>query len=153
MSTKTKRRAKNPESYEPKYLGKPATGPVAAVDLVPWTQGPILVSLDCAEFTTICPVTGQPDFGRLVIEYLPEKHIVETKSLKLYLQGYRDRKGFNEQIVASMADDLFAQMKPQWLKVTGYYNRRGGIAVSCTAERGRIPRNAPTALLRRVEGI
>ena len=135
MAAKTKKNGAGAAAYKPKFLGKRVTGPVKKVDLVPWTQGEMLISLDCAEFTTVCPITGQPDFGGLLIEYVPGAHIIETKSLKLYLQGYRDRKGFNEQIVAAMLDDLFGQVKPKWMKITGMYNRRGGIGVTCECER------------------
>jgi 7-cyano-7-deazaguanine reductase len=127
---------KSPATYEPKFLGKPVSGPVEKVELIPWTDGDVTVSLDCAEFTTICPVTGQPDFGRIEIHYAPKAHLVETKSLKLYLQGYRERKGFNEHTVAALAKDLFRQIKPRWMKVTGAFNRRGGICVTCSAQHG-----------------
>ena len=123
-------------AYKPKYLGKPVKGPISDVELIPWEGGRILISLDCTEFTTICPVTQQPDFGRLEITYIPEKHLIETKSLKLFLQGFRDYKGFNEQVVDHLADKLFARVKPVWICVEGFYNRRGGIGVSCRCERG-----------------
>jgi len=67
------------------HLGKPSNEPVDEVDLIDWVGEAILIRLDCSEFTCICPVTGQPDFGTLTIEYVPDKHLVETKSLKLYL--------------------------------------------------------------------
>ncbi|MCZ7584158.1 MAG: preQ(1) synthase [Deltaproteobacteria bacterium] len=140
--------AKKP--YKPKYLGKSVAGPIDRVELIPWKKGDVEITLDCAEFTTICPVTGQPDFGTLEIRYVPRASIVETKSLKLYLQGFRNRKGFNEEIVAALADDLFAQFKPKSLDVTGRYNRRGGSvlrAALCGGEReihkrSSIPSNA-----------
>ncbi|MBZ0272494.1 preQ(1) synthase [bacterium] len=136
--SRNKTRTASRGAYKPKVLGKSVTGPLKRVDLVPWGAGEVLVRLDCREFTTICPVTGQPDFGRLEIEYVPGAHLIETKSLKLYLQGYRDRKGFNEEIVATLTEELFRQAKPKSLRVTGHYNARGGIAVTCVAERGAI---------------
>lgn len=121
---------------EPKYLGKPANEPIDEVDLIEWTGGPMTVRLDCAEFTSLCPITGQPDFGRLCIEYAPDKHIVETKSVKLYLWKFRTERVFNEQVVSSIADDLYDQIRPHWLRVVGRFNRRGGIRVTAAAERG-----------------
>lgn len=135
MATRGKAKAE----YKPKYLGKPVKGPIERVELIPWTGGEIRVRLDCAEFTSMCPVTGQPDFGALDIEYVPDCYLVETKSLKLFLQGYRDRRAFNEQIVAELALTLFQQLRPLWLRVTGRYNRRGGIALTCVAEHGKQP--------------
>jgi 7-cyano-7-deazaguanine reductase len=139
MSDAKKKSGRATRSYKPKYLGRAVPGPINEIELIPWDQGEIIVALDCAEFTTICPVTGQPDFAALEIQYAPRAHLIETKSLKLYLQGFRDRKGFNEQIVAFLADDLYLQAGPKWLAVIGKYNRRGGISVTCRAQRGKCP--------------
>ncbi len=125
--------------WKPKYLGKSVSGPISEVELIPWKDGPVLITLDCTEFTTLCPVTQQPDFGRLEITYIPREYLIETKSLKLFLQGFRDYKGFNEQVVAHLADVLFKRTQPAWLCVEGFYNRRGGIGVSCRCERGEKP--------------
>lgn len=119
-----------------RHLGKPSNQPVDRVDLIPWTGGPVHVRLDCAEFTSLCPVTGQPDFAALVIEYVPERLIVETKSLKLYLWRYRNEAAFNENLVDAIATDLFEQLRPRWLRVQGRFSPRGGISVTATAERG-----------------
>ena len=119
-----------------KHLGKPSNRPIDTVDLIPWQGETIMVRLDCAEFTSICPVTGQPDFGALVIEYVPDRHLVETKSLKLYLWKYRTEAGFNEALVDRMAGDLYQQLRPRWLRMVGTFHPRGGIGVTATAERG-----------------
>lgn len=119
-----------------RHLGKPSHQPIDQVDLIAWTGGPITVRLDCAEFTSLCPVTGHPDFGDLVIEYVPDRHLVETKSVKLYLWRYRSQGAFNEQLVDSIAGDLYHQIAPHWLRVTGKFNPRGGIAVTAIAQRG-----------------
>lgn len=119
-----------------KHLGKTSNEPIDRVDLIQWTGQRIVVRLECSEFSSICPVTGQPDYGQLVIEYVPDQHLAETKSVKLYLWRYRDMAGFNEALVDSIASDLFDQIKPCWLRVEGRFNPRGGIQVTAAAERG-----------------
>lgn len=121
-----------------KHLGQPSNEPIDRVDLIPWTGGAITVRLDCTEFTSLCPVTGHPDFATLEIAYVPGAHLVETKSLKLYLWRYRDRPAFNEVLVDEIAGDLYSQLAPRWLKVTGRFHPRGGIAVTVDAERGEL---------------
>ena len=123
-------------SSDLQHLGKPSNQPIDTVDLIPWTGGPITVRLECADFTSLCPVTGHPDFATLDIEYRPDRHLVETKSLKLYLWRYRDEQTFNEHLVAEIASDLERQIRPRWLRVTGRFHARGGIAVTVSAERG-----------------
>jgi len=118
------------------HLGKPSNQPIDRVDLIEWKGDRVLVRLDCSEFTSLCPVTGQPDFGTLVIEYVPDRHLVETKSMKLYLWKYRTESAFNEAVVDAIAGDLYRQIKPHWLRVVGRFNIRGGIRVTATAERG-----------------
>ena len=118
------------------HLGKSSNQPIETVDLIPWTGGPIAVRLECADFTSLCPVTGHPDFATLSIEYAPDAHLVETKSLKLYLWRYRGEKAFNEHLVDAVAADLHGQIRPHWLRVTGRFHPRGGIAVTVRAERG-----------------
>lgn len=120
------------------HLGKPSNQPTDKVDLIEWSGQPIVVRLECSEFTSLCPVTGQPDFGQLVIEYVPERFLIETKSLKLYLWKYRGEPGFNETLVDKIASDLHGQARPLWVRITGQFNMRGGIRVSAIAERGDI---------------
>ncbi len=123
-------------TFEPQHLGKTSNQPVDEVDLIPWSGGRIAVRLDCAELTSLCPVTGHPDFATLEIDYVPDQHLVETKSMKLYLWRYRDRPTFNEVLVDEIAGDLHRQIAPHWLRVTGHFHARGGIAVTVSAERG-----------------
>ncbi len=118
------------------HLGKPSNAPIERVDLIDWAHGPIVVRLECAEFSSLCPVTHQPDYGRLTIEYVPEQHLAETKSMKLYLWRFRDRHGFNEALVAEIAESLFTQIRPKWLRVAGAFNARGGIQVNAVAQHG-----------------
>lgn len=121
---------------ELRYLGKRANAPTDALDLIEWKGQGIHVRLECSEFTALCPVTGQPDFGTLTIEYVPDKHIAETKSVKLYLWKYRNEAAFNEQLVDTIASDFERQLHPLWLRVTGRFHPRGGIAVAAVSERG-----------------
>jgi 7-cyano-7-deazaguanine reductase len=89
------------------------------------------VTLDCAEFTSLCPLTGQPDFGRLEIEYTPAQFCLESKSLKLYLGSFRTTGAFWEDLCNRIADDVHGVLKPRRLRVTGQMNQRGGIAIRC----------------------
>ncbi len=93
----------------------------------------LCIDIDALEFTSLCPVTGQPDYGKIVISYGPNKDIVESKSLKLYLMGYRQYGCFHEGIVAQIAHDLGVLLKPFWLRVEGNFGARGGIAIKPTA--------------------
>ena len=93
------------------------------------------VALLCSEFTSLCPVTGQPDYGRLRVEYVPERRCVESKSLKLYLMRYRNEGTFHEACVNRVADDLVDAIAPRYLRVFGDFNPRGGIAIKPLAVR------------------
>ena len=91
------------------------------------------VRFDCPEFTSICPVTGQPDFAKIMIEYIPGKLCVESKSLKLYLGSFRNQGAFAEAIVNRMLDDVVKACKPRRAIVTGDFTARGGIAIRVIA--------------------
>jgi 7-cyano-7-deazaguanine reductase len=101
----------------------------------PSTASAWVVGLDCPEFTSLCPVTGQPDFGRILIQYVPGPRCVETKSLKLYLGSYRNHGAFHEACVNRIADDLQACLSARWLRVYGAFRPRGGIAIRPLAVR------------------
>ena len=88
-----------------------------------------VVSFNCPEFTSLCPITGQPDFARIVISYMPRQRMVESKSLKLYLFSFRNHGDFHEDCINVIADDLFRLMDPLYLEVTGFFTPRGGIAI------------------------
>ena len=101
----------------------------------PYPTSAWVVALLCNEFTTLCPVTGQPDYGRLRIEYVPGDLCVESKSLKLYLMRYRNEGTFHEACVNRVADDLCSRLSPRYLRVYGDFNPRGGIAIKPLAVR------------------
>ena len=87
------------------------------------------VTLTCPEFTTLCPKTGQPDFATLTIRYIPAKRLVESKSLKLYLFGFRNHGDFHEDVVNTIYDDLTALLRPKYMEVVGKFASRGGISI------------------------
>ena len=89
------------------------------------------------EFTSVCPRTGQPDFGTIEIEYVPDAACIELKSLKIYLQGFRNEGIFYEDVVNRILDDLVAACTPRRMKVTGTFSTRGGIHSIVTAEHGQ----------------
>lgn len=88
----------------------------------------------CPEFTSVCPKTGQPDFGTLTFTYTPDKQCVELKSLKLYLQSYRNEGIFYEHITNVILDDLVASLEPRWMQIEAAFNARGGITETVTVE-------------------
>ena len=88
-----------------------------------------MVTLDCPEFTTICPKTGQPDFARIIINYIPDKRMVESKSLKSYLFSFRNNGDFHEDCVNIIMKDLIKLMEPRYIEVKGIFNPRGGIGI------------------------
>lgn len=92
------------------------------------------IELDCPEFSSLCPVTGQPDTAHLTIRYVPDERCVETKSLKYYLASYRNQPSFNEDIVNRIADDLVAKCEPRRLSITGSFAPRGGISLTVQLE-------------------
>ncbi|MGV8080521.1 MAG: preQ(1) synthase [Syntrophales bacterium] len=92
------------------------------------------VTLRTEEFTCVCPATGQPDFAVITIQYIPDRRILESKSLKLYLWSYRDRGVFHEHVTNAILDDLVAALAPRWCKVTGEFAVRGGISITVDAE-------------------
>jgi 7-cyano-7-deazaguanine reductase len=97
-------------------------------------QRDYVVTLETDEFTCVCPMTGQPDFARLTIQYIPEKRIIESKSLKRYLWSYRDEGSFHEHVANRILDDLTAALAPRWCKITAEFAVRGGISITVEAE-------------------
>ncbi|MDR3127438.1 MAG: preQ(1) synthase [Tannerellaceae bacterium] len=95
------------------------------------------VRFNCPEFTSLCPITGQPDFARIVIDYIPDLRMVESKSLKLYLFSFRRHGSFHEDCVNIILKDLVALMEPRYIEVTGFFTPRGGISIYPFANYGR----------------
>lgn len=88
-----------------------------------------LVTFNCPEFTSLCPKTGQPDFAKIIINYIPAERMVESKSLKLYLFSFRNHGDFHEDCVNIIKNDLVKLMQPKYLEVIGIFNPRGGISI------------------------
>lgn len=120
-----------------KSVSVPPTNPQeAAVETFPnrFTQRNYLIQFECEDFTSLCPVTGQADFAEILIQYTPDQKCIETKSLKYYLQSFRNYQAFNEAIVNTILMDLVAVCKPKWMKIEGRFAARGGIKLTTIAE-------------------
>ncbi|MCH7848759.1 MAG: NADPH-dependent 7-cyano-7-deazaguanine reductase QueF [Planctomycetes bacterium] len=100
---------------------------------------PYVIEHVAEEFTSLCPMTGHPDFGRIILRYCPDETCVELKSLKLYYQSYRDEGIFYEAVTNRIRDDLVALMSPRWLQVITEWRGRGGIHSRIIAEHGEVP--------------
>ncbi len=98
-----------------------------------------LVRFTAPEFTSLCPITGQPDFAHLVIDYAPDKRLVESKSLKLYLTSFRNHGAFHEACTMAIAKRLIGAMAPKWLRIAGYWYPRGGIPIDVFYQTGAAP--------------
>ena len=92
------------------------------------------IEIVCPEFTSVCPKTGQPDFGTLTVLYTPDRLCVELKSLKLYLQAFRNEGVFYETVTNRILDDLVAMLAPRWMKLEASFTPRGGISTTVTAQ-------------------
>ena len=95
-----------------------------------------VVTFICPEFTTLCPITSQPDFGKIIIRYIPRERMVESKSLKLYLFSFRNHGDFHEDVVNIIMNDLWNLMDPRYIEVEGRFMPRGGISINPFANRG-----------------
>lgn len=91
------------------------------------------------EFTSTCPATGQPDFATLIIDYVPDKYLVESKSLKLYMFAHRDHGAFHEDVTVSIGKRLAEELDPHWFRIAGFFNGRGGISIDVVWEAGKRP--------------
>ena len=119
----------------------PASPDEAILDAVPNPHpGTLyLARFTCPEFTSICPVTGQPDFAHLVIDYAPAALLVESKSLKLYLGSFRNHGAFHEDCTVAIAKRLEALLEPRWLRIGGYWYPRGGMPIDVFYQSGPPP--------------
>jgi 7-cyano-7-deazaguanine reductase len=122
----------------------PTTPDEAKLERVPSpaTGKHYVVRLTCPEFTSLCPLTGQPDFAHLVIDYIPAQWIVESKSFKLFLQSYRNHGAFHEACSMDIASRLVSLLDPIWLRIGAYWYPRGGIPIDVFWQSGPAPSDA-----------
>ena len=92
------------------------------------------ITIHCPEFTSVCPKTGQPDFGEILIEYVPDESCIELKSLKFYMQSFRNEGNFYEQLTNAILDNLVEACKPRWMRITSQFTPRGGITTEVRAD-------------------
>lgn len=119
-----------------KALGKRVAEPCRQLDVFPKPVGVETITLESDEVTSLCPVTGQPDWETVVIEYMPDKFCIESKSLKLYLWSFREEGVFCEALAAQIAQDVQSACKPHRCKVTVIQKPRGGIKITASASTG-----------------
>lgn len=108
----------------------------------PHPDADYVVRFTAPEFTSLCPVTGQPDFAHFVIDYCPAKALVESKSLKLFLQSFRNHAAFHEDCTVFIAKRVAAAIKPKYLRIAGYWYPRGGMPIDVFWQTGRLPKGA-----------
>jgi 7-cyano-7-deazaguanine reductase len=123
-----------------RHAGPAASPDEAVLERVPNSQGnDYVVRFTAPEFTSLCPMTGQPDFAHLVIDYVPDKWLVESKSLKLFLGSFRNHGAFHEDCTVGIGKRLVKALKPRWLRIGGYWFPRGGIPIDVFWQTGMPP--------------
>jgi 7-cyano-7-deazaguanine reductase len=123
------------------HVTQPASPEAAKLERVPnpHEDAQYLVRFTCPEFTSLCPLTGQPDFAHIVIDYVPAGWIVESKSLKLFLHSFRNHGAFHEACTVTIARRLVDLLSPTWLRIGGYWYPRGGIPIDVFWQTGNPP--------------
>ena len=124
------------------HVEQPRSPDEARLDRVPNPQADVLyvARFTAPEFTSLCPVTGQPDFAHLVIDYVPDVWLVESKSLKLHLASFRNHGAFHEDCTVRIGKELKMLLEPRWLRIGGYWYPRGGIPIDVFWQVGELPR-------------
>ncbi len=128
-----------------KYLGGkseiPSSPDSASLEAIknPHMNTVYVIRLSSPEFTSICPITSQPDFGNIIIDYIPNKYIVESKSFKLFLHSFRNHGAFHEDCTLKIAKKIIKTISPKWIRVGGYWNPRGGIPIDIFFQSGKKP--------------
>jgi 7-cyano-7-deazaguanine reductase len=128
-----------------KVLGRPAKLPSSPEEAVldrvpsPHPDQNFVARFTCPEFTSLCPVTGQPDFGTFVIDYVPDKWLLESKSLKLFVFSFRNHGAFHEDCTIMVGKRIADVIKPRFMRVASFWNPRGGIPIDVFWETGKLP--------------
>jgi 7-cyano-7-deazaguanine reductase len=120
----------------------PASPKLAVLDAVPnpHRDTDYMVRFTAPEFTTLCPITGQPDFAHFVIDYCPARNLLESKSLKLFLAAFRNVAGFHEDCTVAIGKRVVAAIQPKFLRIAGFWYPRGGIPIDVFWQHGRLPK-------------
>ena len=123
------------------HTGMPESPEQAILESVPNPEPEVdyLVRFTAPEFTSLCPLTGQPDFAHLVLDYVPDQKLVESKSLKLFLASFRNHGAFHEACTVGIGRRLVQELAPKWLRIGGYWYPRGGIPIDVFFQHGEIP--------------
>jgi 7-cyano-7-deazaguanine reductase len=146
MSRKPQKSSRSASVSSGLQLGRavewPKTPDAAKLDRVPNPQKDenYVVRFTAPEFTSLCPVTGQPDFAHLVIDYVPGQWLLESKSLKLYVASFRNHGAFHEDCTVMIGKRIAAEIKPKWLRIGGYWYPRGGIPIDVFWQTGKLPK-------------
>lgn len=131
----------NPPGLLGQTVPVPESPDVAVLDAVPNPHpgSDYLIRFTCPEFTSLCPVTGQPDFAHIVIDYAPDLSIVESKSLKFYMGSFRNHAAFHEDCTVGILKRIEAAIQPKWIRIGGYWYPRGGIPIDVFYQAGKLP--------------
>ena len=123
------------------HADMPASPDEAVIESVPTPRAGVdyLIRFTCPEFTSLCPMTGQPDFAHLVIDYVPGDRIVESNSLKLYLGAFRNHGALHEDCTVAIAERRIVELAPKWLRIGGYWYPRGGMPIDVFYQSGPPP--------------
>ena len=119
----------------------PNTPEEATLEKVPNPQADVkyCIRFTAPEFTSLCPLTGAPDFAHITIDYIPDQHLIESKSLKLFLGAFRNHGAFHEDCTISIARRIIDEINPTWLRIGGYWYPRGGIPIDVFYQKGVLP--------------
>ncbi|HTQ12346.1 MAG TPA: preQ(1) synthase [Rhizomicrobium sp.] len=133
---------RNPRLQLGRSVPLPRSPEAAVLDAVPNPQAETdyVARFTAPEFTCLCPVTGQPDFAHIVIDYCPAKSLLESKSLKLFLASFRNHAAFHEDTTVLIGTRIAAAIRPKFLRIAGYWYPRGGIAIDVFWQTGRVPK-------------
>lgn len=147
MAGNKRRRSSATGGTELSQLGRnvklPASPAAAVLERIanPHADADYVVRFTAPEFTSLCPITGQPDFAHLVLDYVPGPYLVESKSLKLYLGAFRNEGVFHEDCTVGIAKRLVQELKPKWLRLAGYWFPRGGMPIDVLFQTGAPPKS------------
>jgi 7-cyano-7-deazaguanine reductase len=142
MSKTPRKSAKSPSLQLGRAVEWPDSPEKAKLDRVPNPQGDTnyVVRFTAPEFTSLCPVTGQPDFAHLMIDYVPGRWLLESKSLKLYVASFRNHGAFHEDCTVMIGKRIADEIKPKYLRIGGYWYPRGGIPIDVFWQTGKLPK-------------